>query len=104
MPEEEPSSLPRFTPRSGNEAAGSCTVGTEAVVSCVDPVAVTVAVPDPDPDDPDAAPDPAPDPDGDPDTGSDEADAADAAEAAGCTPTGADSDAGRAFCSLQQCS
>ena len=93
------SPLPHFTPLSCDEAAGSCTVGTEAVVSCVDPeVVVTATVPDPDPD---AAPDPAPDPDGDPDTGSDEADAADAAEAAGCTPTGADSDAGKDFCSLQ---
>ena len=103
MPEEEPSSLPRFTPLSCDEAAGSCTVGTEAVVSCVDPeeVVVTATVPDPDPDDPDATPDPAPDPDGDPDTGSAEADAADAAEAADCTPTGAGSDAGRAFCSFQ---
>ena len=102
MPEEEPSSLPRFTPRSGNEAAGSCTVGTEAVVSCVDPViAVTVTAPDPDPDDPDAAPDPVPDPDGDPDTGSVEADAADAADVAGCTPSGNDGGGAEVFCSLQ---
>ena len=58
------SPLPRFTPLSCDEAAGSCTVGTEAVVTCADPD-------DPDPD-PVAAPDPAPsavpDPDSDPDT------------------------------------
>ena len=95
MSPAETSSLPRFTPLSCDEAAGSCTVGTEAVVSRVDSVAVTVAAPDPDPDDPDAAPDPVPDPDGDPDTGSAEADA-DAAEAADCTPTGSDG-AGGAF-------
>ena len=85
------SPLPRFTPLTCDEAAGSCTVGTEAVVTCADPD-------DPDPD-PVAAPDPAPtaapDPDGDPDTAP-EADAeADAAEAADGTPTG--SDGGGAF-------
>ena len=95
MSPEETSSLPRFTPLSCDEAAGSCTVGTEAVVSCVDPeVVVTATVPDPDPD---AAPDPAPDPDADPDADP-EADA-DAAGAADGTPTGADG--GRDFCSFQ---
>ena len=88
MPEEEePSSRPRFTPLSGTEAdaAGSC--------NGIDVVSLAVIGPDPDTDDPAdpvAAPDPAPDPDGDPDTGSAEADAADVADAAGCTPSGSD--------------
>ena len=100
IPEATSSSpLPRFTPLSCDEAAGSCTVGTEAVDTCADldeaEVPVTAAVPDPDPvAAPDPAPDAAPDPDGDPDTDP-EADAeADAAEVADCTPTGNDGGGG----------
>ena len=88
---EEPSSRPRFTPLSGTEAVAADSGNG------IDSLAVTV----PDPDDPDAAPDPVPDPDGDPDTGSAEADAADAADVAGCTPSGNDGGGAEVFCSLQ---
>ena len=95
-----PSSRPRFTPRSRTEAVGSRN-GIDVVslaMTCPDPD-------DPDPADPDpvAAPDPDdPDPaDPDPVTGSVEADAADCADAAGCTPSGNDGGGAEVFCSLQ---
>ena len=79
--EEELSSRPRFTPRSGTEAVGSRN-GTVA-----DSLAMTS------PDDPDpvtgAAPDPA------------DPDAADCADAADCTPSGNDGGGAEVFCSLQ---
>ena len=94
--EEELSSRPRFTPRSGTEAVGSRN-GTD--------VSLAMFPDDPDPADPDpvAAPDPDdPDPaDPDPVTGSGEADAADCADAAGCTPSGNDGGGAKVFCSLQ---
>ena len=95
MPEEEPSSRPRFTPLSGTEAVAA---GSR---DGIDVVSLAVIGPDPDPDDPVAAPDPVPDPDGDPDTGSAEADAADVADAADCTPSGNDGGGAEIFCSLQ---
>ena len=84
--EEELSSRPRLTPRSGTEAVGSRN-GTVA-----DSLAMT-SPDDPDPADPDpvtgAAPDPA------------DPDAADCADAADCTPSGNDGGGAEVFCSLQ---
>ena len=89
--EEELSSRPRLTPRSGTEAVGSRN-GTVA-----DSLAMT-SPDDPDPADPDPVTGAAPDPDA-PDPA--DPDAADCADAADCTPSGNDGGGAEVFCSLQ---